>query len=578
MSLGGWLDERTGWRQAVAARERAIPGGPSWLRTIGPALGFLLVLELVTGLAMAMYYSPSTTDAWASVAYLEDQVAMGHLVRGLHRWGMSAIVILIGAHLVVSAFTGAYRKPRELVWWLGLGLFVVMIGYSITGFLLRWDQYGYWATKIELGYAAAGPGGAVLVDGLQGGNDFGNLTLTRFYARHVVLLPVATLALLWGHRALARHHGPHAPVGAAARGRSWPDQTVRNVAAMAVVLVALIAWSSYAGGAGLEAPADPTAAYDARPQWYFRPMYQLQAYLSGPGKLFAVLGLPVIVLGGLALLPLIDRGPVRTRAVRLAVIGGMTFGLVAGGALTWISYRSDAGDEALVERTAKADQRARIARRLAKENGVPAAGGLAVYSTAPFYTARTAWARECAACHEGDDRKGPLVAAGYNDRAWIKGVLLDPSHDTYFGRTKMIKADDAMPKTVALPEHVDAMVEWLYSETGATDADPVKVARGKELFDSDDDDGDEEDDEGTCTACHERTGTEGSSGPNLFGRGSPAYLTAMIVNPAAPHLFGTKDEMKGQGDKLTAEELEALVEYLVWLRTATAADVSKLDE
>ena len=106
----------------------------------------------------------------------------------------------------------------------------------------------------------------------------------------------------------------------------------------------------------------------------------------------------------------------------------------------------------------------------------------------------------------------------------------------------------------------------------------MKAARGQVVFDSDDDDGDGEDDDGSCTACHERTGSEASTGPNLAGRGSPAYLAAFIRNPAELRFFGTRDEMKGFADKLTAAELAAIVEYLGWLRDASAADVAKLDE
>jgi ubiquinol-cytochrome c reductase cytochrome b subunit len=188
--------------------------------------------------------------------------------------------------------------------------------------------------------------------------------------------------------------------------------------------------------------------------------------------------------------------------------------------------------------------------------------------------------RECAACHdEGKDRKAPLIGAGWNDRAWIRGLLLDPSHDAYFGRTEMVKAEDAMPKTVAPAANVDALVEMIYAESGAGDADPAKVARGRELFDSDDDDGDGEDDEGSCTGCHERKGTEASSGPNLAGRGSAEYLADFIRNPAEPRFFGVRDEMKGFGrDRLSNEDLWALVDYLIWLRTASPADVAKLAE
>lgn len=220
------------------------------------------------------------------------------------------------------------------------------------------------------------------------------------------------------------------------------------------------------------------------------------------------------------------------------------------------------------------------ARRLAVEHGVPAAGGVAVYTTAPFHLARTAWARECAACHDdGPDRKAPLITAGWNDRAWLRGLLLDPSHDLYFGRTKMVAADDAMPKTEAPPEQLDALVEMIYAETGAADVDLAKAARGRELFDSDDDDADGEDDEGSCTACHSREAFDASSAPSLAGRGSPDWLAAFIRDPSLPHFYGVRDEMKAFGrDRLANEELWAIVDYLVWLRTATAADLARLEE
>jgi ubiquinol-cytochrome c reductase cytochrome b subunit len=579
VSVRGWLDERTGYRAALARLERPLPGGPSALRTLGPLLGFLFVVELVTGLVLAMHYSPSASDAWASVAYVEDQVPMGSFVRGLHRWGITAIVLVIGAHLLATAISGGYRRPRELVWWLGIVLLVLCLAYSVTGFVLRWDQYGYWATKVELAYVAEGPrpGGRV-VDALQGGNDFGNLTLTRFYALHVVLLPVVTLLAWWAHRALARKHGPAGT--AAARGRAWPDQALRDVLAMVIVALALAAWTIHRGGAGLEAPADATSAFDARPQWYFRPMYELQKFVGGGGKLVIALGLPVMVLGVLAALPLIDRRPVRTPHMRWGVTAGV---VLLTSFLGWSIVRSyvvDDRDGGLRERHAEARKQARRARRLAVENGVPAAGGVAVFTTAPFYRARTVWQRECAACHQGDERKGPLIEAGWNDRAWIRGLLLDPGHADYFGRTKKIAAaEDAMPKTVAPAADVDALVEMVYAESGAADADPAKVARGQALFDSDDDDGDGEDDEGSCTACHERTGVESSSGPNLTGRGSPAYLAAFIRNPAEDRFYGVRDEMKAFGpDKLAEDELAAVVEYLIWLRTASPADVAKLAE
>ena len=140
-----------------------IAGGASFAYVFGTALVALLVIEAVTGVALAAFYAPSGSDAWGSVAYLQDQALLGWFVRGLHFHGASAMVIVTGVHLVQTALHGAYKKPRELVWWLGILLMVLILAWAVTGYVLRWDQAGYWANKVEVGIAAATPvvGGAI---------------------------------------------------------------------------------------------------------------------------------------------------------------------------------------------------------------------------------------------------------------------------------------------------------------------------------------------------------------------------------------------------------------------------------
>lgn len=561
-----WLDTRLGLRDAAASWRAPIAGGPSLLHTLGSALALLLVVQAVTGALLALYYSPSTGAAWASVAYVEDQVPLGSLVRGVHRWGMSAIVIVAGVHLTITAIRGGYRRPREVTWWIGLLFLAVMLGFSVTGFVLRWDQYGYWATKVELAYGADAPGGRQLVEGVQGGNDFGNLTLTRFYALHAIVLPAITLALVLAYRRLARRHGP-LPLTGAPRPH-WPHQSLRNALVSAAVLAALVAWSLHAGGAGLEGPADPTALYDARPQWYFRPVYAL-VNLSGSLGTVVALGLPIVVGGALAILPFVDGDAARkTRhAVILGVLGVMVVGAVAAARS---SYELDrpGRDEEYDKRRAAIERDARRARRLAREYGVPPPGGLAVYTTAPFHEARRLWAAECASCHEGDDRKAPIVGRGHSLRPHLRSLLLDPSAPEHFGKVETIQRDEnKMPKTEVAPEELDALVELIYAESGARDVNPALVEKGKVLFD-----------EGECSNCHERTGTEASTGPNLAGYGTRAYLEGMIADPGAAHRFGVMNDMPRFADELSREEIGLLTDYLLWLRTASEADVAKLDE
>jgi len=575
MGLGDWLNERTGHRRALhVALEEPVLGGASFAYVMGSVLVFLLVLQATTGALLAFYYSPSASDAWGSVAYLEDEVTLGWFIRGLHHHGASAMVICAGLHMLQVAVWGAYKKPREVTWWVGVMLLGLILAFALTGYLLPWDQTGYWATKVATGIAGGTPvAGAEVQSALQGGNEYGNLTLTRFFALHVFVLPALTFGLVAVHLLLFRKHGvtPRWGRSQADLERTaqpfWPDQLFRDVVAMALAFGALVAWTIHTGGAGLDAPADPSSNFDARPEWYFRFLFQMLKYFSGPVETIVALGAPVLIGGVLFALPLVDRGADRSPRRRAGALAIVLAGFAAAGALTIISYRADGADPTLAKREADSEKLARRARSLAREHGVPAAGGTAVFSTAPFYRARALWTEHCASCHEGDERKAPLIAAGYNSRAWIRGMLKSPSSDAYFGRTKLGKSEDAMPDAEATDAELDALVELVYAESGAADADKALAARGAATFD-----------EAPCADCHERTGEASSSGPNLAGRGSKAYLTAFIADSGHPRFFGTKDEMPAFGEELPPADIAVLVEWITWLRTATEADVRRLDE
>lgn len=571
------LDGLRGWlavRLEPTARADVLPGGASFAYVLGATLTFLLILLGATGIALSFYYSPSATDAWASVAYLEDQVTWGWLIRGLHLHGASALVIACGLYLLQGAWLGAYRRPRELTWWMGLVLLLLVLGFTITGFVLRWDQAGYWASKVEVGIAGATPIiGEALQRAAQGGNDYGNLTITRFHALHVAVLPALTLAVVLGHRALTRRHGVmprRARAGATSTGATnadatsarWPHQTVRDLAAISAAFAALLAFVIWRGGAGLDAPADPTAAYEARPLWYFRWLFQLRK-MTGSLEAMAALVAPALVLGFFAAMPWIDRtGEARGR--KLALGGFLTLCLIIAG-LTFASLRHDANDAAFVEHEVAAHELAKKARRLAVQHGVPAAGGLAVYQTAPMWRGRSLWEAQCASCHQGAERKGPLIAAGYGGRAWIERFLKAPSGDEFFGRTKLAKSETAMQPVELSGEAMAAMVELVYAQSGAADANLARAEGAKAAF------------EETCSDCHSLEDGVSSSGPALARRGSLDHLVHFIGNPAAPIHMGTSSEMPRFDRDLSVSEREAIAQYLIWLRTATAADVQALE-
>lgn len=561
-----WLDDRTGYRDVLRhSLEEPVPGGASFAYVFGSVLTFVLLLQMTTGVFLAMYYSPSATDAWASVAYIQDTVTFGWFIRGLHSHGASAMVILAGLHLLQTGLYGAYKKPRELNWIVGVLMLGLILAFALTGYLLPWDQTGYWATKVATGIAGTSPIiGEQLQQVAQGGNEYGNLTLTRFFAIHVFILPGLLIGLLVVHVALFRRHGVTPKWGRtkAELDRDtepfWPDQLFKDMVAIALAFSALIAVNVYTHGVKLDAPADPASNFDARPEWYFRALFQLLKYFEGTMEHVVALGLPVVVGAVLLGLPFLDRGPDRSPRARAPFLAVLALGAVAVAALTFISFREDASDPQLQERLAADAQRATLARELARTQGVPTAGGTAVFALQPHHRAKSLWAEHCAACHAGEEREGPEIGPGYNSRAWIRAFLKNPDGPAFFAKMEW-RPESRMPAVTLEGEELDAVVEFVYAQTGAADANQELATKGQTLFD-----------EGDCSDCHERDGTTSASGPNLGGRGSLDMLAAFIADAGQPHFFGELNDMPKFGrPKLSEDDRYALAEYLIWLRTAT---------
>ena len=188
--LREWLLDRSGLSPQIRASfNKGLPRGVGWLNTLGSTAMFLIAMQVVTGTFMAMYYSPHPDAAYESVRYLDHQVLMGRLVHGIHHYGASAVVIVVFLHLLRTYFHGAYKPPRELVWLLGIGLFGLILAFGFTGYLLPWDQKAYFGTQVGTQIPASIPVvGPAIQQVLRSGEDVNALTLTRFYAIHVLLL------------------------------------------------------------------------------------------------------------------------------------------------------------------------------------------------------------------------------------------------------------------------------------------------------------------------------------------------------------------------------------------------------
>lgn len=198
--LANWLDDRIHWQgvwQAVFLRK--VPK-VNWLYTLGSATLFVALNQAVTGILLTLYYVPTPDHAYDSVQFITQEVTAGWLIRGLHHWGASAMVVLCVLHMLRVVFHGAYKFPREVTWWTGVILLVVVIGFGFTGYLLPWDQKAYWATTVGTRIAGVTPViGDALLRLLRGGADLSAVTLARFYGIHVWVLPASLLLLIGFH-------------------------------------------------------------------------------------------------------------------------------------------------------------------------------------------------------------------------------------------------------------------------------------------------------------------------------------------------------------------------------------------
>lgn len=217
-----WIDDRVDvtpiWRD-IADHEVPEHVNPAYhfsafVYCFGGLTFFVVVIQVLSGMFLTMYYVPDIENAWKSVYYLQTQVAHGQIVRGMHHWGASVVIVMLLLHTLRVFFQGAYKKPRELNWMVGVLLFFVMLGLGFTGYLLPWDNKAYFATQVGLQMAEQVPFvGEYILTLLAGDpNIVGAQTLTRFFAIHVFFLPAALFGLLAVHFLLIRRQGIAGPL------------------------------------------------------------------------------------------------------------------------------------------------------------------------------------------------------------------------------------------------------------------------------------------------------------------------------------------------------------------------------
>ena len=196
----GWLDDRLGLTGIYrTVLDRKVPK-VNWAFTLGSATLFLVVLQGVTGVFLTVYYVPHPDQAYDSINYIMNDVAFGWLIRGLHHWGATLMVVTVVLHMLRTFIYASYKYPREITWVTGVLLLLVTLGMGFTGYLLPWNQRAYWATTVGTSIAGTVPWvGPIIEQALRGGTDLSTLTLTRFFSAHIWMLPAALLGLVGVH-------------------------------------------------------------------------------------------------------------------------------------------------------------------------------------------------------------------------------------------------------------------------------------------------------------------------------------------------------------------------------------------
>jgi ubiquinol-cytochrome c reductase cytochrome b subunit len=307
-----WLDSRLKLKSLEnTLLDEPIPGGASWIYVFGSATLFLFILQGITGMFLAVYYAPTPDHAYDSVQFIENQVTFGWFVRGLHHWGASGIVIAVGLHMLQVFLYGAFKPPREMMWMVGVVLFLLVMGFAFTGYLLPWDQTAYWATQVGINMVGTVPlVGDVLMKVMRGGETLGALTLSRFFAVHVLFLPALIIMGIMLHLFILRRVGPAGPwdeqKAAAGSETFYPRQVFMDAVVMLGVflVLALLAVLVPFPLADKANPSD--TSFVPVPEWYFLFYYELLKYVHGPLEPFATWVLPGIVVLVMLLWPFLD--------------------------------------------------------------------------------------------------------------------------------------------------------------------------------------------------------------------------------------------------------------------------------
>ncbi len=328
--IGDWLDDRLGYTENVLPLIKHLaPPRARWTYVFGSATLFCLIVQVVTGIGLSLLYQPSSGLAFQSLNFITNQAAFGKVLRGIHFYGASGMVLMVGIHMIRVYIFAAYKFPREMSWVSGVILLMLTIGMGFTGQLLRWDSNGVWSSVVAAEQMGRMPYiGKYVARLLLGGDTIGGHTLSRFYSYHVFVFPAMIFAFVGLHLYLVFRNGISEPPKA---GRQvdpktyrawyknmlkekgvpfWPDAAWRDTIFGALVILAIVALSILVGPPLLNTPPDPAYLHTTpAPDWYMIPFFSLFALMPPAIESWVIfLAPPIIVLLMLALPFLSNKG------------------------------------------------------------------------------------------------------------------------------------------------------------------------------------------------------------------------------------------------------------------------------
>jgi ubiquinol-cytochrome c reductase cytochrome b subunit len=595
-----WFDERTGIRQLAAqALQERIPGGARAAYVFGSGLLFIFLLQVITGISLALYYTPTAETAHTSVAYITKQVAGGAFLRSLHSYGSSAMIIVLGLHFLQTFFYGSFKGRRELLWLSGAFLSMLILGMGFTGYLLPWDQKAYFATAVGTNVAGEVPFiGSLITRMLRGGNSIGTLTLSRFYVAHVFLIPAMIFAFIGAHVLLFRKAGPAGPIEEHPVSPKLPTETFypRQVLldmGFALTIIAVLAGLSYLRPVTLGPIADPADSHFLpRPEWYYLPMFQWLKYWEGSWVVLGIVVIPGLVATLFFLMPFIDRRlerrpwrrPIPALAVTIVVAGMVFLGIKS----QIDDHKEPVAAQLALQHEQEAAYTAAPFEPYVDSGAEPASGALSatVVDTRVSHGRELFVQRGCVGCH-GDTGLGTSMAPSLQgvtrrfDQAHLIALLQSPNaRMRAAGMPTVDVPSDEMAALVAylavvgtreanVPILLNASISSSPSSPAPGSMKPASIVSGdaarlpsnehgnpavagKEVFQ-----------ERACFACHGPAGTGGRApalGP-MVARMSDAELVHVLAEPNARMRAGGMPPVEA-----SSTELQSLISYLRTLR------------